>query len=190
LLWWPDGDQQAIRLLDPRQPDHPLLDTQVARVADGIQPPISDPADGSLLLLNAVRRVEDAPTGAGIEITPQNTIRPLQFDIPTSGNLWVRAGRLLSLDMWSYGNNDPWRLTLYSQPRAAPSLSGPPDGAVYSATQQLAGDRIVPLRIAPSWLVYAGQDGTLHGRSYDGTLDVRLPWDATGFSIDDLWEQP
>jgi hypothetical protein len=113
----------------------------------------------------------------------------VQFAIPAFGNLWVRAGRVLSLNMWSFGTNDPWHLTLYSQPLAG-SPPDPPDRAIYSATQQLAGDPIIPLRIAPNWLVYAGSDGTLHGRSYDGTLDMPLPWTATGFPIDDLWAQP
>jgi hypothetical protein len=189
LLRYPEGDRQAIRLLDLRQPDHPLLDAQVTAAAGGIQPPVANPADGSLLLLNAMREDGDPAEVSGVQVTPQNTIRPVQFAIPAFGNLWVRAGRVLSLNMWSYGTNDPWHLTLYSQPLAG-SPPDPPDRAIYSATQQLAGDPIIPLRIAPNWLVYAGSDGTLHGRSYDGTLDMPLPWTATGFPIDDLWAQP
>ena len=57
----------------------------MTRAAGGIQPPVADPADGSLLLLYAMSQDGDSAEVSGVQITPQNTIRPLRFAIPAFG---------------------------------------------------------------------------------------------------------
>jgi hypothetical protein len=58
-----------------------------------------------------------------------------------------------------------------------------PGRVLYSAAARPGGDPLLPFWPAPNWLIYSAPDGSLHGRSYDGALDVPLPWDATGFAL-------